>query len=94
MLWKARDHIVAVRNHYKQSMPRCCGEASIDEVRIPCNCRAPCIQVIQSKPIKKDWILWSGVNFKTGFCFDFHFDGDSLRAANCQHLLWGMTGET
>eukprot|EP00957_Ditylum_brightwellii_P131265 10011595-Ditylum_brightwellii.AAC.1 len=74
-------------------MPRCCGEASMDEARIPCNCRAPCIQVIKSKSIKKGWTLWCGVNFIISFCFDFHFDDDSLRAANCQHLPWGMTGE-
>eukprot|EP00957_Ditylum_brightwellii_P176448 13436774-Ditylum_brightwellii.AAC.1 len=52
-LWKARDNIVAVRNHYKQFMPRCCGEAFIDEARIPCNCRAPCTQVIGSIQLKK-----------------------------------------
>eukprot|EP00957_Ditylum_brightwellii_P085881 6533154-Ditylum_brightwellii.AAC.1 len=39
-LWKAGDSIVAVRNHCKQFMSRRCGEASIDEARIPCNCRA------------------------------------------------------
>eukprot|EP00957_Ditylum_brightwellii_P135983 10370410-Ditylum_brightwellii.AAC.1 len=43
-LWKVRDSIMAVRNHCKQFMPRCCGEAFIDEARIPCNCRALCIQ--------------------------------------------------
>eukprot|EP00957_Ditylum_brightwellii_P181565 13830153-Ditylum_brightwellii.AAC.1 len=75
-------------------MPRGCGEASIDEARIPCNCRAPCIQMIKSKPIKKGWTIWCGYDFKTGFCFDFHFDDDSLHAANCQNLPWGMTGET
>eukprot|EP00957_Ditylum_brightwellii_P165528 12601705-Ditylum_brightwellii.AAC.1 len=42
-LWKARDCILAMRNHFKQFMPRCCGEASIDEATIPCNCRALCI---------------------------------------------------
>eukprot|EP00957_Ditylum_brightwellii_P025949 1962196-Ditylum_brightwellii.AAC.1 len=74
-------------------MPRCCGEASIHEARTPCNCRAPCIQVIKSKPIKKDWTLWCGVNFKTGFCFESNFGDDSLCATNYQHLPWGMTEE-
>eukprot|EP00957_Ditylum_brightwellii_P163325 12435822-Ditylum_brightwellii.AAC.1 len=45
-------------------MPRCCSKASTDEARIPCNCRAPCIQVIKSKPTKKGWTLWCGVDFK------------------------------
>eukprot|EP00957_Ditylum_brightwellii_P178116 13566369-Ditylum_brightwellii.AAC.1 len=52
-LWKARDNTLAVRNHYAQFLPRCCSEASIYEARIPCNCRALCIRVIKSKPIKK-----------------------------------------
>eukprot|EP00957_Ditylum_brightwellii_P175935 13396945-Ditylum_brightwellii.AAC.1 len=43
-LWKARDSIVAVRNHCKQFIPRCWGDATIGEARIPCNCRALCIQ--------------------------------------------------
>eukprot|EP00957_Ditylum_brightwellii_P026027 1967876-Ditylum_brightwellii.AAC.1 len=39
-LWKVRDAIVAVRNHRKRFIPRCCGVALIDEARIPCNGRA------------------------------------------------------
>eukprot|EP00957_Ditylum_brightwellii_P045076 3418959-Ditylum_brightwellii.AAC.1 len=51
--WRARDSIVVVRNHCKHFIPRCCGKASIDEARIPYSCRALCIQVIESKSIKK-----------------------------------------
>ena len=93
-LWKVRDAIVAVRNHCKCFMPRCCGVASIDEARIPCNGRAPCIRVLKSKPIKKGWTKWCGVDLELGYCFDFYFDDDSICAANCNHLPWGMTGET
>eukprot|EP00957_Ditylum_brightwellii_P153515 11684209-Ditylum_brightwellii.AAC.1 len=38
-LWKARDAIIAVRDVCKRFMPTCCGVASIDEARIPCNGR-------------------------------------------------------
>eukprot|EP00957_Ditylum_brightwellii_P181346 13814047-Ditylum_brightwellii.AAC.1 len=75
-------------------MPRCCGVASRDEARIPCNGRAPCVRVLKSKPVKKWWNLWCGVDFALGFCFDYHFDNNSLQASNCQHHPWGMIGET
>eukprot|EP00957_Ditylum_brightwellii_P188512 14351348-Ditylum_brightwellii.AAC.1 len=75
-------------------MPRCYGVASIDEVRIPCNDRVPCVRVLKLKPMKRGWTLWCGVDFALGFCFDFHFDDNSLQASNCQHYAWGMTGET
>eukprot|EP00957_Ditylum_brightwellii_P042266 3201396-Ditylum_brightwellii.AAC.1 len=43
-------------------MPRCRGKASVDEARIPCDGRAPCIRVLKSKPIKRGWILWCAVD--------------------------------
>eukprot|EP00957_Ditylum_brightwellii_P149949 11419409-Ditylum_brightwellii.AAC.1 len=75
-------------------MPRCCGAASIDEARIPCNGWVPCVRVLKSKLVKKGQILWCGVDFVLGFCFDFHLDNDSLQASNCQYHAWGMIGET
>eukprot|EP00957_Ditylum_brightwellii_P156973 11946802-Ditylum_brightwellii.AAC.1 len=41
-LWKARDVIIAVSDICKWFMPKCCGVASIDEARIPCN--GSCVQ--------------------------------------------------
>eukprot|EP00957_Ditylum_brightwellii_P138255 10538445-Ditylum_brightwellii.AAC.1 len=75
-------------------MPRCCGVASIDVARIPCNGRALCNCVLKSKPIKKGWTKRCGVDLELGYCFDFYFDDDSIHAANCNHLPWGTTGET
>eukprot|EP00957_Ditylum_brightwellii_P116101 8856570-Ditylum_brightwellii.AAC.1 len=93
-LWKARGAIIAVRDVCKRFMPRCCGVASINEARIPCNGRAPCVRVLKSKPVKRGCTLWCGVDFALEFRFDFHFDDNSLQASKCQHHAWDMTGET
>eukprot|EP00957_Ditylum_brightwellii_P146927 11186049-Ditylum_brightwellii.AAC.1 len=43
-MWKMRDAFVAVRNTIHKFMPRCCGKNSVDEARVPCNGKAPCIR--------------------------------------------------
>eukprot|EP00957_Ditylum_brightwellii_P011284 853480-Ditylum_brightwellii.AAC.3 len=53
-MWKVRDAFVAIRNTIHKLMPRCCGKASVDEARIPCNGKAPYIQVLKLKPVKQD----------------------------------------
>eukprot|EP00957_Ditylum_brightwellii_P078593 5975394-Ditylum_brightwellii.AAC.1 len=35
-------------------MPICAGKTAIDKARVPCNCRALCICILKSKPIKHD----------------------------------------
>eukprot|EP00957_Ditylum_brightwellii_P122038 9307029-Ditylum_brightwellii.AAC.1 len=77
-----------------QFMPRCCGKASFDEERIPCNGRAPCICVLRPKPIKRGWTFWCAADHAVGACFDAFVDDDSICAETANHLAWGMTGET
>eukprot|EP00957_Ditylum_brightwellii_P144418 11001401-Ditylum_brightwellii.AAC.1 len=72
-------------------MSRCCGKASIDEARIPCNGRAPCICVLNSKPIKRGWTFRCAVDHAIGACFNVFIDDDSFCAETANHLAWGMT---
>eukprot|EP00957_Ditylum_brightwellii_P180836 13776902-Ditylum_brightwellii.AAC.1 len=67
-------------------MPRCCGKASMDEARVPCNGKAPCIRVLKSKSVKQGWTFWYAVDLALGFCFNIFIDNNSLRAATAAHL--------
>eukprot|EP00957_Ditylum_brightwellii_P075543 5741515-Ditylum_brightwellii.AAC.1 len=74
-------------------MSRCCGKASVDEARVLCNGKAPCILVLKSKPVKQGWTFWCVVDLALGFCFNIFAYDDSLRTATAAHLPWGMTEE-
>eukprot|EP00957_Ditylum_brightwellii_P019148 1443335-Ditylum_brightwellii.AAC.1 len=76
-----------------QFMPRCCGKASVDDARIPCNGIAPCIHALKSKPIKRGWTLLYVVDHAIGACFNVYIDDDILCAETANHLTYGITGE-
>ena len=93
-MWKVRDAFVAVRNTIHKFMPRCCGKASVDEARVPCNGKATCIWVLKPKPVKQGWTFWCDVDLALGFCFNIFIDNDSLYATTAAHLPWDTTGGT
>eukprot|EP00957_Ditylum_brightwellii_P057301 4343046-Ditylum_brightwellii.AAC.1 len=69
-------------------MSRCCGKTSVDEERVPCNGKAPCIWVFKSKPVKRGWTFLCAVDLALGFCFNIFIDSNSLHAATAAHLPW------
>lgn len=92
--WKIRSITNLMKNSFKRMMPTPRRNISVDEgmVRFT-GMRCPIKRFMPDKPIQRGLKFFAGVDYESGFLFDFNWDDNRRTAANCRGLEWGMTGQ-
>ena len=92
--WKVRSLFTMVKTKCKKFMPSPSEFISVDEAMIKYyGKRCPISKSMPAKPIKRGFLLYCAVDYKTKWVFDLNLSDGGYKSEDFTDVPWGMTGQ-